>query len=157
MNVEELQQIAARASARTQGRWYAEPDCGDCWVLFAERGGGLMHPFQLAKCPKRDTQYAEYWPNEADTTFIENSGTDIDALLVHVVELELTVAAQGALLAALQQHAKEACVSRPLTDATIAKLIDLVHSASNLDDDGSLCVYHNNAEWLYTRMREALT
>jgi hypothetical protein len=54
--------------AATPGPWEAEEN-DDCWQLFGAVTPNF-HPLQLIKAPKRDTPYAEYWPNDADAAFI---------------------------------------------------------------------------------------
>lgn len=46
--------------------WFVEED-EHTWVLF---GGDGPMPLQILKAPKRDTPYAEYWPNAADSALI---------------------------------------------------------------------------------------
>lgn len=57
-------------SERTQatpGPWfYAEDE--HTWQLFGTWPSGFCP--QILKAPKRDTPYAEYWPNEADAQLI---------------------------------------------------------------------------------------
>lgn len=53
-------------SGHTPGPWFYEED-DHAWMLFG--GNGIM-PMQLAKCPKKGSPYAEYWPEEADARLI---------------------------------------------------------------------------------------
>ncbi|HEX7122883.1 MAG TPA: hypothetical protein VF178_10975 [Gemmatimonadaceae bacterium] len=61
----------ALSKKATPPPWYAE-DSEDVWQLFAAHrvGGVEIHPWQLAKCPKQDTPFAEYWPKPEDSEFI---------------------------------------------------------------------------------------
>jgi hypothetical protein len=60
----------------TPGPWFYEED-DYMWQLFG--GNGIM-PLQLLKAPKRDTPYAEYWPNEADANIIVAAPDMLEAL-----------------------------------------------------------------------------
>jgi len=80
---ERLKEIEGRARAATAGPWGVEQD-DLMWQLF---GGDGMMALQLAKCPKSGTPYAEYWPNEADSSFIAHARTDVPALVAEVERL----------------------------------------------------------------------
>ena len=65
------------ANAATPGPWYVEQN-EDVWQLFAANGEN--HPWQLAKCPKRRTPYAEYWPGDSDAALIARARDLVPAL-----------------------------------------------------------------------------
>jgi hypothetical protein len=64
----------------TPGPWWFEED-EYCWQLFGGQSSQMvtvgniafespMHPRQILKAPKKDTPYAEYWPQERDAALI---------------------------------------------------------------------------------------
>lgn len=53
-----------------KGRWYVEEDEHMWQLFFKPDGEEFMMASQIAKCPKKNTPYAEYWPTEAETKFI---------------------------------------------------------------------------------------
>ena len=64
----------------TPGPWYVE-ESERSWELYARNvlvgipdmfgnPDTEVHPWKLAKCPKKSTEFAEYWPKDADARFI---------------------------------------------------------------------------------------
>lgn len=86
MNKKRLDEIGARAEAATPGAWFSEED-EETWQLFAGREE-QSHPYQLAKCAKKNTVYMEYWPKPNDSDFITHARQDIPDLLAYVDTLE---------------------------------------------------------------------
>ena len=95
-----LAEIRAREAAATPAPWWFDED-DRVWRL---HGHGAVHPrrilgiipeqaitYQILKAAKRDTPYAEYWPNEADGAFIVNSRVDVPDLLAEVDRLRAMV------------------------------------------------------------------
>ena len=60
------------AAAATPGPWEHEEN-EVLWKLMGSIGDGTFHGLQIAKCPKRGTPYAEYWPAIDDANFIAAS------------------------------------------------------------------------------------
>lgn len=92
----DIEAIRQRAEAATPGPWWDDSD-ENCWRLHGVHGripvtlGGVtidqVMNHQIIKAPKRNTPYAEYWPNEADAAFIRHAREDIPALLAEINRL----------------------------------------------------------------------
>ena len=88
-----LAEVREREQAATEGPWWSDQS-EECYrlhgVMFRTPAGpgGFPPPQvmnkQIAKAPKQDTPYAEYWPGEADDAFITNARTDVPRLLAAV-------------------------------------------------------------------------
>jgi hypothetical protein len=82
-----------RVNAATPGPWWYDED-EDCWRLHGV-AMRMLPPFegfpeqivnkQIIKAPKRDTPYAEYWPEPADAEFIVRARTEYP-LALDVIE-----------------------------------------------------------------------
>lgn len=90
-----LAEIREREAAATPGPWWSDED-DRCWRLHGvdavlpSPSAGLPDQIvnrQILKAPKRDTPYAEYWPDEADGAFIVHSRVDVRDLLAEVDRL----------------------------------------------------------------------
>ena len=58
-----------KALMATPPHWYVRED-ERMWQLFYGPETGLALDFQIIKAPKKDTPYAEYWPDAEQTRFI---------------------------------------------------------------------------------------
>lgn len=110
MSDERLNEISARHAAATPGPWWSD-DSESCWRLHGVHAE-LPPPFpgfppqilnhQILKAPKRNTPFAEYWPNEADAALISNAWQDERDLLTEVHRLRDEVNAVRAELDAVR-------------------------------------------------------
>lgn len=71
---EAANRIEHMAAAATAGPWFADEN-ENCWRLhgrFEHAGwpGGVGPSKQILKAPKRNTPYAEYWPEQGDADWI---------------------------------------------------------------------------------------
>ncbi|MFB7776870.1 hypothetical protein [Streptomyces bauhiniae] len=91
MTTNHIAEIIARHKAATEGPWWFD-ESESCWrlhgVMFRIPSGGVMNK-QILKAPKRNTPYAEYWPEAADATFLANAWGDIKALVAQLASDEL--------------------------------------------------------------------
>lgn len=86
-----------RAEAATPGPWWSDDD-EDCWRLHGVAGyippqlDGLIPQQvvnkQIIKAPKRNTPYAEYWPEAADDVWIITMHPGIGAPLADWLDAE---------------------------------------------------------------------
>lgn len=83
--IEEIKERVSKTSCGIDRDYFAIED-DMCWILFAD-GEPFLSP-QILKAPKKDTPYAEYWPNENDANFIVNAKADIRALLKEIKRLQ---------------------------------------------------------------------
>lgn len=72
--VQKVAELRAIVDAATLTPWYSL-ESSDTWTLHGEvrkfKGGPSAPPSaQILKAPKRNTSFAEYWPNAADSAFI---------------------------------------------------------------------------------------
>ncbi|SDW24396.1 hypothetical protein [Paenibacillus sp. PDC88] len=72
--------------AATPGPWFAQNNA-DTWQLF----GGTLGVMQLIKAPKHGTNYAEYWPEEADAEFIAQAREGWPEAVRRAIEAEAEV------------------------------------------------------------------
>jgi len=89
----------ALCNAATPGPWHAQ-ETGDVWQLF----GGLHGNMQLVKAPKHGTNYAEYWPEEADAKFIAESREGWPESIRRAIAAEAEVVRLRAVLAQIATY-----------------------------------------------------
>lgn len=76
----DLEKLETLALAATPGERYVEESEG-FWEMYAENRfrGQIFHPRKIAKCPKKDMPFAEYWPQAEDSALM--AALDRDTVL----------------------------------------------------------------------------
>ncbi|MET8985916.1 hypothetical protein ABZW49_10745 [Nonomuraea wenchangensis] len=96
-STDSLDDIRKRHQAATDGPWWFD-ESENCWRLHGVAGrippqlDGLIPEQivnkQILKAAKRNTPYAEYWPDDADAAFISHAWEDVRDLLATVDRLQ---------------------------------------------------------------------
>lgn len=137
----DLEAIRVRVAAATPGPWWDDSD-DNCWRLHGVHARIPVDPIgipeqvinhQIIKAPKRNTPYAEYWPNDADAAFICHARQDVPALLGEVERLRDELATVSRRVRHIAEHGD------PHTAKALALIAAEAAEAARTDTEGVRC------------------